>query len=100
MQEHIRDQCLCFPLADSAVLAGSLTWVKLDSENRTTAQFSLTLSLSHSQYPSSEVGDRVYVTGSVVEYGDGETTGDGPLAMKVVLKTPRIYPYTFVPVAP
>jgi hypothetical protein len=69
---------------DSAVLAGSLTWVKLDSENRTTAQFSLTLSLSHSQYPSSEVGDRVYVTGSVVEYGDGETTGDGPLAMKVV----------------
>ena len=68
---------------DSAVLTGSLIWVKFDGENRTTAQFSLTLSLSRSQYPSAVTGDRVYVTGGVVEFGDGETTGNDPLPMEV-----------------
>ena len=72
-----------FKTSDSAVLTGALTWVKLNGENRTTARFSLTLSLSHSQYPSAKVGDRVYVTGALVSYGDGETSGDNPLSMEV-----------------
>ena len=78
----------CFA-ADSAVLTGSLTWVKVDDENRTTARFSLTLSLSLSQYPTTittpaaVVGERVPVPGAVVKYGDGDTTGEEPMIMEV-----------------
>ena len=68
---------------DSAVLTGTLTWVKVDSnESRTTAQFTLTLSLSHSQYPEASVGDGVEVRGALVKFGDGETNGDTPLLME------------------
>ena len=69
--------------ADSSVLTGSLTWGKIDNENRTTARFSLTLSLSRSQFPTAAVGKSVFIAGAVVEYGDGETTGDNPMKMEV-----------------
>lgn len=68
--------------SDVAVLTGSLTWVKIDDENRTTAKFSLTLTLSRSQYREVGVGDSVDVRGALVEFGDGETSGDAPLTME------------------
>ena len=70
-------------LLDAAVLTGSLTWVKVDNESRTTARLLLTLTLSRSQYPEVSEGDTVYVSGAQVEFGDGETGGDTPLPMQV-----------------
>lgn len=68
---------------DTAVLTGSLSWVKVDDENRTTARLLLTLTLSHSQFPEAAVGDRVYVNGAQVDFGDGENTGGLPMELKV-----------------
>jgi subtilisin-like proprotein convertase family protein len=69
---------------DTAVLTGSLTWVKVDGESRTTARLLLTLTLSHSQYPEASEGDSVHVSGAQVEFGDGETGGDTLLPMQVM----------------
>ena len=63
-------------------MTGSLTWVKVDGESRTTARLLLTLTLSHSQYPEASEGDSVHVSGAQVEFGDGETGGDTPLPMQ------------------
>lgn len=67
------------------MLTGSLTWVKADDENRTMARFLLTLTLSHSQFPEASEGEVVHVTGALVDFGDGETSGESPLRMKACI---------------
>ena len=69
--------------SDTAVLTGSLTWAKEDDENRTTARLFLSLTLALSQFPGASEGGRVYVTGALVDFGDGETSGDAPMPMEV-----------------
>ncbi len=71
-----------FILSDEAVLSGTLTWEKPSGYGRTTALFTLTLTLSLSQYPNATLGGVVLMPGGV-EFGDGDGSTGGNMEVSV-----------------
>ena len=56
-----------------AVLSGMMTWERPSGYGRTTAQFTLTLILSHTLFPNASAGGVVVMPGRV-DFGDGESS--------------------------
>ena len=70
--------------SDAAILAGSLAWRKEEDGSRTTAQFTLSLTLALSFFPNATQGGTVLLNGGVLEFGDRETE-EQPLDMEVLV---------------
>ena len=73
-----------------AVLSGSLSWRRVATPNRrTAAQFTLTLTLALTQYPSAAIGDEILLPGRFY-YGDDSSISHLTLEVTEVVRD-RVY---------
>ena len=71
-------------LLDDAVLSGTFTWKSVTTQ-RTTAQFSLVLTLSNQYYQNKRSGDPISLSGGHISFGDGQTVENIQLIVEEVV---------------